>query len=219
MDWIAALIEKIYKLSGPGVHRRHQGHGQRLWSGSLLPVPGGQQQPFSGLAELCEKAEKQIARIFGLWTRREIKDLSISYPRDFNVVDLEAEVKRGLDALTMGISETFDRELKKALARKLLGQGVCRTRPLAQIDEEIEAADVYENQAEERGQSRDWSAEQPADRARGTSNWPDYFKTALDWTQVRARWLHFLVAKEVQVDKDLAAVRRRPLRSRSLPTG
>lgn len=147
MDWIAALIEKIYKLSG----LEFTGGTKATANASGVALSFQFQEAnnnLSGLAELCERAERQIAKIFGLWTRREIKELSISYPRDFNVVDLEAEVKRGMDALTMGISETFDKELKKSLARRLLGEGV-PDKVLAQIDQEIESAEVYETQAED----------------------------------------------------------------------
>ena len=144
MDWIAALIEKIYKLSG----LEFTGGTKATASASGVALSFQFQEAnnnLSGLAELCEKAERQMAKIFGLWTQHEVEDLSVSYPRDFNVVDLEAEVKRGLDALTMGISETFDKELKKSLARRLLGEGV-PDKVLARIDEEIESAEVYENQ-------------------------------------------------------------------------
>lgn len=147
MDWIGALIEKIYKLSG----LEFTGGAKATAGASGVALSFQFQEAnnnLGSLAELCEKAERLMAKLFGLWTKREVKDLSISYPRDFNVVDLEAEVKRGLDALTMGISETFDQELKKSLARRLLGQGVA-DETLARIDKEIEAGDVYETQAED----------------------------------------------------------------------
>ena len=52
-------------------------------------------------------------------------------------MDLSQELKNGLDALTLQAGQTFDAAIKKATARKVLGDEV-DGETLSKIDKEIE---------------------------------------------------------------------------------
>ncbi len=98
------------------------------------------------LASRVEAAEMAIADLVAAWSGQDFAG-EISYPRDFDVIDLQHELKIGMDALTLGISRKFDAELKKRLARQLLGEGIS-DETLAEIDAEVNAADVYDDQVD-----------------------------------------------------------------------
>jgi len=75
------------------------------------------------LAVQCERAEGRLLPVVARWLGREWAG-DIGYPRDFNVQDLLSRLKVAMEAINLQISPTFEMELKTALARDLLGQGV-----------------------------------------------------------------------------------------------
>jgi len=94
------------------------------------------------LADLAERAEVEIAELVYAWMGREWSG-NIAYRRDFNINDLAQELALAMDAVTLDISPAFDRELKKRLARQILGEDLAPSK-MAQILEEIDAqGDVY----------------------------------------------------------------------------
>jgi hypothetical protein len=94
-------------------------------------------QTLGGFAAECEAAELAAARLAALWDGRDFQG-SVAYPRDFDVIDLAAELKQAANAIGLGISPTFDAEVKKRAARQYLGHGAGAD-TLAGIDNEIEA--------------------------------------------------------------------------------
>ena len=102
------------------------------------------QNSLSDLAILCETAEEQVARLVCAWAGEEW-DGKIAYPRRFQVTDLLNELKIAMDALTLSISPTFDKSLKKRIAREVLGNWASSETYQA-IDDEIEngPGDEYE---------------------------------------------------------------------------
>lgn len=97
-------------------------------------------------AARIEAAEARIARLVGAWEGKEFEG-EISYPRDFDVVDLERELKTAIDALTLEMGQRFNAELKKRTVRTVLGEGL-DPETLKAIDDEIDAGDVYDKQAD-----------------------------------------------------------------------
>lgn len=89
------------------------------------------------MAGQCEAAEREIEAIIAAWNGEQPGN--VTYPRDFNLTDLASDLKTALDAVTLDISPTFNAELKKRTARKVLGHGV-PTATLNIIDDEITAA-------------------------------------------------------------------------------
>lgn len=100
-----------------------------------------------GIASLTEKAERQIAWLVHAWMGQQDVPSLISYPRDFNLLNLADELKSGMDALSLQISPTFDQQVRKNLAKSVLGHGVAQA-TIEQIDNEIEGgADPYGDRA------------------------------------------------------------------------
>lgn len=96
----------------------------------------------SGMAEMCEMAEKQIADLVYAWQGQTF-DGNIDYPDDFNLTDLAADVSTAMDAMTLQLGSEFDKALKKRLARQILGDEVAPDTMTA-IDKEIDASgDTY----------------------------------------------------------------------------
>lgn len=111
-------------------------------SGSGLAISYFFQQTQSSLAGMVaqlENAEVNIARLVVGYTGQRW-DGSISYSRDFDLQDLAADLENAITALSIGVSNTFDRELKKRTARNVLGREV-GAEVYAQIDGEIESAE------------------------------------------------------------------------------
>ena len=97
-------------------------------------------------AAQIEAADYRVAEIVHLWMGVPYNG-SISYPRTFDLVDLAAELSNALDAITMSISPTFERELKKKVSRNMLGEGISDD-ILARIDDEIDSAEADPYQAD-----------------------------------------------------------------------
>lgn len=72
------------------------------------------------MAALCEDAEYKVARLVAKWMSEEF-DGKITYNRDFDIEDLVTTLQLGMDALSINISETFEKEIKKSIARDVLG--------------------------------------------------------------------------------------------------
>jgi hypothetical protein len=72
-------------------------------------------------AENLADAERKMANIVAKWENKE-SDAVIEYPKDFNLNDMERELNVALDALSLHISETFNKEYQKKLYRDLMPQ-------------------------------------------------------------------------------------------------
>jgi hypothetical protein len=138
-DNIARTIDLIYKFANlEFVQNAKSGRSGVSLSFDFEQANAG----MAAMAALCERAEREIAEFVSGWMGQTFAG-NISYPRDFNLVDLAEELKQGIEAVDLQISPTFDSELKKRLARRVLGHGVPAA-TMEQIDNEIEnGADPY----------------------------------------------------------------------------
>lgn len=73
-------------------------------------------------SETLRDAELAILSLVDKWMGGdgEIKDVNISYPTDFNIMDIAQELKNNFDALSLNISELFDKEVRKKASRQFL---------------------------------------------------------------------------------------------------
>jgi len=94
------------------------------------------QSALSGMAELIESAENQIGDLVCMYSG-ESYDGRVSYSRDYDLEDITTELQVAMDSLSMSISDTFDKELKKSIARDILGREVS-SEIYKQIDGEID---------------------------------------------------------------------------------
>ncbi|GAB6043588.1 phage portal protein [Endothiovibrio diazotrophicus] len=138
MDYLDWLIDRIYQLAGlefSGGSARQASSGA---SGVALSFQFQEtNRSIAGMAQQIETAERAVADIVGRWHGEQDRPV-IAYPRDFNVIDLLQQLQIVMDALTMQISDTFGRTLKKRLARSVLGSTTDQA-TLDQIDKEIDA--------------------------------------------------------------------------------
>jgi len=107
---------------------------------------------FSSIARHLQDAERRILHLVELWgnPKAKIADLpvTLSYPDDFNAVDLNEEIDQALSLLTMQISPTYAQEVKKGIVRKTLPGADQET--LDQIEDEIEAGSDADSAVRER---------------------------------------------------------------------
>lgn len=99
------------------------------------------QQTNCALADMAvqlERTEREIAWLVHAWAGQIGQESLIAYGRDFNIVNLQDELKQAMDALSMQISPTFDQQVKKNAARKVLGHGVSQ-KVMEEVDKEIES--------------------------------------------------------------------------------
>ncbi|MDO8940893.1 MAG: hypothetical protein Q7U98_17195 [Methylicorpusculum sp.] len=95
-----------------------------------------------GMAEMCESAESDIARLVYLWQGREFNG-NISYNNEFNMTDLAQAISTVMDTVTLGMGSKFDKAIKKRLAKQVLGNDICGT-DMEAIGQEIDAqGDLY----------------------------------------------------------------------------
>jgi len=138
---IAATIERIYALA----NLEFVGGVQQ--SGVALAFHFQEANRTLGMmAANLEQAERQIAGFVCAWNGIEFQR-NIAYPRDFNLTDLAQELTLAMESVQLGVSPTFDQEVKKRVARQVLGHGVQQA-TMDQIDREIEAGgDIYGDRA------------------------------------------------------------------------
>jgi hypothetical protein len=138
---IDATVQRIYELANlefvggvasSGVERSYQ----------FMQANRGMVE----MATLTEQAEIEVATLVSLW-QGGTWDGMIAYPRDFALADLATELRFAMDSESLGISATFDQEIKKRVARQMLGHNVAQA-TMEQIDAEIEAeSDPYGDRA------------------------------------------------------------------------
>jgi len=139
LEYINFLISQIYKAVN--LEFALGSHSQK--SGVALEFEFQQLNTLlTGLALQMEKAEYAIADLVAKWNGKERFEGTISYRKDFSFRDLERELKVAIDAIALNISETFNAELKKKLAREILGDFVDE-KIFAKIDLEVERQKEY----------------------------------------------------------------------------
>jgi hypothetical protein len=97
------------------------------------------------IAQNLEQAEYKIADLVAKWEGKDSFKGTIIYEKDFSYRDVERELKKAMDALTLNISATFDAELKKYIARMLLGSEIDDA-TMQRIENEIDGLEGLDNQ-------------------------------------------------------------------------
>jgi len=146
LEYIEKTIQHIYKIAGIEFLGTEAKSGKSGVAFSFMFQE--MDAVLQSWAGALEEWEYRIAELVCRW-EGETFEGNITYNRRFNLVDLAQEVKNALDAVTLQISPTFDRELKKRLARLVLADWGS-DEVFEKIDEEIDGEDVYrERLAEE----------------------------------------------------------------------
>jgi hypothetical protein len=80
------------------------------------------QQIIKGKSKNLEDAEKEIVSVLLLWEGEDSEkdDTTIEYASDFNFSNLQVDLHVALDAVMLQVSDTFNKEYKKMMTRKLL---------------------------------------------------------------------------------------------------
>ena len=147
LEYINFLIEQIYK----SVNLEFSLGAQTQKSGVALEFEFQQVNSLmAGIALNLEKAEYKIAELVAKWHGKEKFEGSISYNKDFSFKDIERELKIAMDAIALDLGRTFEAEMKKKLARDLLGDYL-EEKTLERIDKEIEGLEGLDNQLKNEG--------------------------------------------------------------------
>lgn len=97
------------------------------------------------MAEQCEAAEREVAELVYGWQGSDFEG-SIAYANDFNLQDVAKAIGVALDSIPLSMGETYEKSIKKRLAKGVLGNDVDQE-TLTQIDVEIDAmGDLYQDQ-------------------------------------------------------------------------
>jgi len=148
LEYIEKIILHIYKIAGIEFLGTEAKSGKSGVAFSFMFQE--MDAVLQGWAGALEEWEYRIAELVCRWEGENFEG-NITYNKRFNLVDLAQEIKNALDAVTLQISPTFDRELKKRLARLVLADWGS-DELFERIDEEIDGEDVYrERLAEEAG--------------------------------------------------------------------
>lgn len=96
---------------------------------------------FSSIARNLEDGEKRIMQLVAQWgnanASMEELPIEVEYPDSFDVQTLGDEIEEALALVQLGISDTFNKELKKRIAKKALPDATDEIEK--QIAEEIDA--------------------------------------------------------------------------------
>lgn len=107
------LIEEIYRMAElshtTGVEKKESGIAKQ-WD---FEQQGN--QVLIDFALNCEEAERDVARLFSLWTNQKV-ELHCKYSDDFGIVDVSADLDEVGKALDLQIGGKFDMEVKKKAA-------------------------------------------------------------------------------------------------------
>jgi hypothetical protein len=69
------------------------------------------------MAENCEMAETGIFHLFEAWTKTEVKDLKVKYPRNFNITDIVDELDKAQKMKDLVVGGTVvEREVNRKIA-------------------------------------------------------------------------------------------------------
>jgi hypothetical protein len=93
-------------------------------------------QAITAKAETLEDAEKGILALVAAWMGIDNPEITIEYPRDFNLSDLDKDLDHVFKKMELDISPTYLKEVKKQASRTLLPKIPQSTQD--EIDEEIE---------------------------------------------------------------------------------
>jgi hypothetical protein len=94
------------------------------------------------LSKTADYSEQEILRLCGLWTGSKT-DVSVNYPKDYSVEDIEKSISAILDLKTVGYgSDTLRKELLKKAARAMLPEVTNDTMIL--INKEIDESEQEE---------------------------------------------------------------------------
>ena len=140
LEYIQLLIDTLYSLANlemvKGTQTQKSGVALEFEFQNLNNL-------LSQIAQNLEQAEYQIANFVARWHGKKGFEGSIIYEKDFSYRDVERELKKAFDALSLNISQTFDIELKKYIARLLLNEVDEKT--LRTIQNEIEGLEGIDN--------------------------------------------------------------------------
>ena len=142
LDYINTLIDMIYSLANlefiKGTQQQKSGVALEFEFQNLNSL-------LTQIAQNLEQAEYRIADLVAKWEGKDAFKGTIIYEKDFSYRDVERELKKAMDALTLNISATFDAELKKYIARMLLGSEIDDA-TMQRIESEIDGLEGLDNQ-------------------------------------------------------------------------
>ncbi|WP_333873073.1 hypothetical protein [Methylobacter sp.] len=137
MQRMAAIVLDIYRVANLEFVGSVQPSGEAL-SFHFMEANCS----LSGMAEMCESAETEIAQLVSLWQGGKFTG-NISYPTDFNLSDVIKAIGIAMDSINLGMGAEFDKAVKKLLAKQVLRNDVSST-TMAAIEKEIDAmGDTY----------------------------------------------------------------------------
>jgi len=87
-----------------------------------------------------ERFEQSFFDVMARWMGKDECEEKVAYNKDFDVSNLEKEIKNALDLVTEGFSDTFTKLVYKRLVRRVLTTAT--QEDLATIDKEIEEANT-----------------------------------------------------------------------------
>jgi hypothetical protein len=142
LEYINTLIDMIYSLANlefiKGTQQQKSGVALEFEFQNLNSL-------LTQIAQNLEQAEYRIADLVAKWEGKDTFKGTIIYEKDFSYRDVERELKKAMDALTLNISATFDAELKKYIARMLLGSEIDDA-TMQRIENEIDGLEGLDNQ-------------------------------------------------------------------------
>ncbi len=155
------LVHEIYRMS----HLRFQRDSLQTESAEAMRLQRVDlDASLSAIAEQMATIEEQIAWLFFAWTTpnadqaMEAADVSIQYPSDFSIINVEEELAAVGTAIALNLGQTASRELKKRAVTIVLPDLSEETLELVR--------DEIENQAEGVGASSATLRDQAAERLR-----------------------------------------------------
>lgn len=112
MSHIDRLIQEIYRMAVlsfvTGVKEQSSGVAKQ-WDYEKT------NQVLADFANNCEKCERDIADIFGLWVNQQL-EYTVKYPDDFGISDIIQALEEAAEALSLNIGGEFNRQVKRKIA-------------------------------------------------------------------------------------------------------
>jgi hypothetical protein len=145
-DEIVRLVQEMFRISSlesVNSEQKVQSGISKQWSFRIT------NSILSQLAESAEIAEQRIAELFGLWTKTDMSKYSVSYTRDYGVIDSLSELSLAELAKALNVGNVFNAELNKKIARLFFREDDPAT--LKAIIDDIESQSLEEKNARDAG--------------------------------------------------------------------
>lgn len=147
LDEINFMVKEIYRMAS-----LRMSTDRNTYNVSAIARKIENQQYYQSIAELAqgmEEVEKQVYKVFNRYVGDKSEGYEVHYNREYAVLDVTEVLNSASVSLALGMTETYNKEMRKQVARAVLADTSAETlnEIIDDIDNFRESGDALEVQA------------------------------------------------------------------------